>query len=880
MNGLSMYGGNLAGFSKTHLLNLIIQNELKINSDGDLAEYIITEENENFIIKRRTPSADTTIFTLDPSGNLTITGSLSASSLVANGIQDVDNTTSITTGSETLTFTTNSNERMRITSGGLVGIGTNNPSQKLDVVGDIFIRNSPISRLFFVDGADYLESDGTDMRLVVNSAEIIRFKNGGNVGIGSNNPTEKLDIIGNISIYDETEALIKVKDNTDTRIKFGYNENNTLESNSTTAEILADSSGNILYSTRTNFDSGHIFYTRSGTTPTERMRIDVDGNVGIGTNNPNLYKLHIEGTINDTGIFFKNSNNSIGALVGLDSGGDLILSQGNSADETRIVHNSSDRLVINNSHTYFLNSNVGFGLTTPNTARVVIGNNDFNDTDGILYFNHDSPWGFFQGGNGTSASLDLKTLSDNKKFRILNANNSVVCETTASISGSSFDFRGSIYINKDNTAFTVDENGGRLGFLKKFGGGPVIASATGNDIIFSNSNQSNILNNILSSTLTELMRIKSGGSVGIGTNDPKNILHLKEGNNIQQVFNLNVDLGGGISPTYYELATIDSGSGGVQIKGIITGHEATQGRIIVDLLFCLRTTFEVIGNVNGRIGTQDIVVYNNAGTYTIYLKAEDYCITNLNIKTTRGTILWDGTGSTTTPSGSLVYQASSTNNSKIVSSNSTYLMTTNTSTFTAALTLGVASNSTTQNYYVGFHRGSTIMNINNYEGAIWLDNSGNLAFQQASDIRLKENIFDYDNPYNKFKKINVKRFNYKDSLKKKQIGEIIGFVAQDLKKANLKCVGDFYTKTKKIKVKEKRKRIIEDVEVEEEVEVEKEVGDEDYKYLGISQSSLIPFLWAGVRQLIEDKEKIQNDYLNLIDKIKNATSFKELQDSL
>jgi hypothetical protein len=98
-----------------------------------------------------------------------------------------------------------------------IGIGTNNPSFRLDVRGEASISFDGTNRLIL--GADgnqpyiggYL---GNDLRILANYIEAIRIKQNGNVGIGINAPTEKLHVNGNIlangSIF---PSDIRIKEN-------------------------------------------------------------------------------------------------------------------------------------------------------------------------------------------------------------------------------------------------------------------------------------------------------------------------------------------------------------------------------------------------------------------------------------------------------------------------------------------------------------------------------------------------------------------------------------------------------------------------------------------------------------------------------------------
>jgi hypothetical protein len=177
------------------------------------------------------------------------------------------------------TTTTNGglpSERMRITGAGNVGIGTNNPV--FPSGNGLVVYNSDITRIDLrnsttgtsgTDGSgiavfenDFYIYNRENASIIFNSpTERMRINSNGNVGIGTNNPPQKLSVSdGNINISSG----------------FLYFNNGDVEIGRVT----------------TGSGSGAYFKTWTGSALTEKMRINGNGNVGIGTNSPG-YKLDI-----------------------------------------------------------------------------------------------------------------------------------------------------------------------------------------------------------------------------------------------------------------------------------------------------------------------------------------------------------------------------------------------------------------------------------------------------------------------------------------------------------------------------------------------------------------------------------------------------------
>jgi hypothetical protein len=222
---------------------------------------------------------------------------------------------------------TSANERMRITSDGNVGIGTTSPISKLNLYGSgsnlsVFKADGSSGTLFEVTdnlsgslfsvntiaGLPVLEvfSDNTIVAGTYGSNVLVIT--GSNVGIGTSSPLAKLHVTGSSSVH---AAILMGNVGVGTTTPFGTNANRTVLSvNGTTDVSLNIGSGGsqraYLYGASSYAELGTIGSLPLTFAPnnSEKMRLDVNGNVGIGSSSPAV-KLDVVGDIRtSTGILF------------------------------------------------------------------------------------------------------------------------------------------------------------------------------------------------------------------------------------------------------------------------------------------------------------------------------------------------------------------------------------------------------------------------------------------------------------------------------------------------------------------------------------------------------------------------------------------------
>lgn len=254
---------------------------------------------------------------------------------------------------------------------GNVGIGTNQPSQPLNVVGPLRWQNSSgsvIGELNFDTGADLLGIGSSTMGygsaalgLWSGGAERVRLDQSGNFGIGTTFPTGLLDIRG---VGTDVGAVVTA-------------------GNSDLSHLLKFFSG------RLNDPNPYILwkhgdplrFATDGSGFSEKMRITSLGSVGIGTTTPAKLLTLTGSPLNEASIQLNAFWNPEIFLNAGGSDADVKLHfQEIGSDRWNLIYDGSEN-AINFTHylvgtTLYLNQNgrVGIGLTDPSEMLDVNGN--------------------------------------------------------------------------------------------------------------------------------------------------------------------------------------------------------------------------------------------------------------------------------------------------------------------------------------------------------------------------------------------------------------------------------------------------------------------------------------------------------------------------
>ncbi|WP_408040839.1 hypothetical protein [Tenacibaculum amylolyticum] len=272
---------------------------------------------------------------------------------------------SINNGVSSLTYSyigkAYNNAYMFFKPNGNIGIGTNDPKEKLDVNGSIIIKEG--SNLSW--GGKY--GAGIPTIASNNTSGIFFYPNGstlgatmnihksGNVGIGKSGPSEKLEVVGNVKAS-------------------SFIVNSGLFSSDLNSNMLSFSRDGVSYINNRN--SNGSIAIRTGGTANVDLLVDAKGDVGIGTTNLSS-KLTVKGDIavgngsNYKDIILKTGNN----ISGYNGVFEITpkTKPGSGTAQQVTYFKNAEHPTGKTIHNVLIDGRVGIGTTTPGEKLAVNG---------------------------------------------------------------------------------------------------------------------------------------------------------------------------------------------------------------------------------------------------------------------------------------------------------------------------------------------------------------------------------------------------------------------------------------------------------------------------------------------------------------------------
>ena len=339
---------------------------------------------------------------------------------------------------------------MNVTSTGNVGINTTSPASKLDLNGSLTLSGAANNINFTGGGTNKVTSNthlvldfdsdnnqaGMSFRITHNGGtELFRINNAGNVGIGTSSPSEKLHVVGDIkatgnlltgshTIGDATATddtlLIKSAEDTDINIDAGVDSSSIRLKTSATNRIVVDPEGLVGIGTNPSRE-----LELAANNPRFRITDNGGGYSEISGNGGHLtLQADAGNTQGGTRIVYEIDGSE---KMRLDSSGNLLVGKTSSAIAgagTAILATGTHNVTVDGDTTLQLNRLTSdgavakiykdgliggvLGIQQPqnNANELYIANGTGTNTTGLAFWDYISPTRRIAPCNGTGAYVD------------------------------------------------------------------------------------------------------------------------------------------------------------------------------------------------------------------------------------------------------------------------------------------------------------------------------------------------------------------------------------------------------------------------------------------------------------------------------------------